>query len=120
MANYDFLNSPIIPGISPAAPHIHQRSMVTFIVLAIVIAIVIAIGAGVYYLQFSSTTEPAPAPVVIDQRTQMINQALTTLRSAQPASQAQVQSALKQLSTLKPVKATQSQIDEALRQLKAQ
>jgi hypothetical protein len=49
----------------------------------------------------------------------MINQALATLKGAQPATQAEVQAALKQLSKSKPVKATQAQIDQALSQLKA-
>ena len=116
MANYDFLNAPIIPGTEPAAKHVHHRSMVTFIVLAIVIIV----GACVYYFSMNQNATTVSAPAVVDQRTQMINQALATLKGAQPASQAEVQDALKQLSKSKPVKASQAQIDEALSQLKAQ
>jgi len=99
----------------PPAEHFNQSRLTVTIVALIAVACVLA--AVFIYLQSGQNVQQ---PKVVDQRVQEINQALAALKGAVPATQAEIQSALKQLSSSKIKPASQSQIDQALSQLKAQ
>ena len=110
----DFLKTQLLPG--QPIPHHEHRKLVVILIIVLVAAIVV--GIGLWWNASQTPSQQIPASVAIDQRTQTINQALLILKDAKPATQTEIQTALKQLSKSK-VKVTQSQIDEALNQLKA-
>jgi multisubunit Na+/H+ antiporter MnhC subunit len=90
------------------------------------IASVVAITAVIIFaavlaviLKKGPTNQPQSS-VSPDAQTQMQNQALASLKGAVPATQAETQAALKQLSVSKVQPASQRQIDQALSQLKVQ
>lgn len=111
----DFLKTQVFPG--QPIPHHEHRKLI--IILVIILVVAIAVGVGLWWNTSQTPPQQVLMPIVVDQRTQMINQALLTLKDAKPATQAEIQTALKQISKSKPVRATQSQINEALSQLKA-
>lgn len=110
----DFLKTQVFPG--EAIPHHEYRKLIVVLVIVLIVAIVV--GVGLWWNASQTPSQQAPASVAVDERTRMVNQALLSLKDAKPSTQAEVQSALKQLSQSK-TKVTQSQIDQALNQLKA-
>ena len=91
-----------------------SRILISIIAL---IAIAFILVAVFVYLQRGQNVQ---RPAVVDQRAQEISQALSQLKGAVPASQAEVQAALKQLAASKVKPASPSQINQALSQLKGQ
>ncbi len=110
----DFLKTQLLPG--QPIPHHEHRKLIVVLIVVLVVAIIV--GVGLWWNASQVPSQQVPTSVAVDQRTQMVNQALLTLKDAKPATQTEIQTALKQLSKSK-VKVTQSQIDEALNQLKA-
>ena len=114
----NLLNTPVLLG-TPLGHEEHKQMKV----LLFILAIVLMMAATVLYSQ-SITPTNYVSPImtqrpVVDQKTREINTALSILKSAVPATNEQVQTALQELSKSK-VKVTQAQIDEALKQLQAQ
>ena len=93
--------------------HLGKSRILTTVVALIALAFILA----AIYIFLQPQTRPA---IVVDQRALEISQALASLKGAVPATQAEIQKALKQLSASKAQPATQSQIDQALSQLKGQ
>jgi hypothetical protein len=113
MAN-EFLNTPLIPG-ALVEPHVHRRLMVVFIIVVVLILIILGLY---YFIPAKPATPPVAAPVV-DQRIQVINDSLATVKDVPPASQTEIQASYKKLQKT-AVPATQAEITNSLNQLKTQ
>ena len=95
----------------PPVEHLGKSRLLTAVIALIALAFILA-AINIFLQSQTRTTS------VVDQRAMEISQALASLKGAVPATQAEIQSALKQLSASKVQPATQSQIDQALSQLK--
>jgi uncharacterized membrane protein YvbJ len=98
----------------PPAEHFNQSRLTITIIALVALACVLA--AVFIYLQSGQNVQPP----IVDQRVQAINESLAKLAGIVPASQADIQASLKQLSSMNAAKASQSEIDQSLSQLKAQ
>jgi len=101
-------------NMSPVEHLGRSRLLISIIAL---IAMAFILVAVFIYLQKGQNIQ---RPTVVDQRMEEINQALSQLKGAVPATQSEIQSALKELSASKVKPASQSQINQALNQLKGQ
>lgn len=112
----DFLKTQLLPG--EPIPHHEHRKLV--IVLVIVLVVAIALGIDIWWNMSQTPSQQVSAPVVVDQRTQMLNQALANLKPIQPATPEQIKDAVKQLSKRKLMNATQraQALDQAISRLK--
>ena len=99
----------------PPAEHFNQSRLTVTIIALIAVACVLA--AVFIYLQSGQNVQQ---PKIVDQRVQAINESLAKLVGIKPASQGDIKASLKQLSSMNATKASQSEIDQSLSQLKAQ
>jgi len=79
------------------------------------VAVAAVLAVIFIYLQTGETTHPP----VIDQRVSAIHASLAKLAEIVPASQTSIEASLKQLSLMNSARASQSEINQSLSQLKA-
>ena len=109
----DFLKTPVFPG--QPIPHHEHRKLIVILVIVLVAAIAVGVGLWVGIIK-----QQQPAVIltpVVDKHAQAVEQALIGLRNYEPATPAEIQSALKQLSKSK-TKVTDEQKAQVLEQLK--
>ncbi|MDE2188129.1 MAG: hypothetical protein KGJ35_00165 [Patescibacteria group bacterium] len=84
-----------------------------------IIGLVIAACLLAIVFVYMEMNHGSPTHNIADPRVEAINNAVASLRQAAPASLSEIQAGLKQISVSGVVQASQGQIDDALRQLKA-